>query len=85
MQKRRFSMKYLIPLILVVLLIRYLLRNKKRKVTPVKKLEPEVLKRDPVCGAYVTQQRELSLRAEDGMVYFCSKGCMEKFRERTPS
>ena len=74
-------MKYLIPLILVILLIRYLLRNKKRKATPVMKPEPEVLKQDPVCGAYVAQQRDLSLRTEDGVVYFCSKGCMEKFRE----
>lgn len=78
-------MKYVIPLIVVVLLIRYLLRSRKRKVNPVKKLEPEVLKRDPVCGAYVAQRQELSLRAEDGMVYFCSKGCMDKFRERTLS
>ena len=78
-------MKYVIPLILVILLIRYLLRNKKRKVTPVMKQEPEVLKRDPVCGAYVAQQRELSLRTQEGMIYFCSKGCMEKFRERSPS
>ena len=77
-------MKYVIPLILVILVIRYLL--KKKKVRPVvERPEAEVLKQDPVCGAYVAQQRELSLRAEDGMVYFCSKGCMEKFRERTLS
>jgi YHS domain-containing protein len=74
-------MKYLVPLILVILLIRYLLRSKKKKVTPVMKPEPEVLKQDPVCGAYVSQQRELSLRTENGVAYFCSKACMEKFKE----
>jgi YHS domain-containing protein len=74
-------MKYLIPLILVILLIRYLFKNRRRKPTPAMKPEPEVLKRDPVCGAYVSQRRDLSLRAEGEMVYFCSKGCMEKFRE----
>jgi YHS domain-containing protein len=74
-------MKYLIPLILVILLIRYILKNKKKKPIPVTKPEPEVLKQDPVCGAYVSQQLDFSLRTEDGMVYFCSKGCMEKFKE----
>ena len=74
-------MKYLIPLILVILLIRHLLKNKKKRMTPVMKPEPEVLKQDPVCGVYVSQQRDLSLRTEDGVKYFCSKGCMEKFKE----
>ncbi|MGD0237844.1 MAG: TRASH domain protein [Syntrophorhabdales bacterium] len=74
-------MKYLIPLILVILLIRYLLKNKKKKVAPVIKPEPEVLLQDPVCGAYVSQRRDLSLRTEDGVRYFCSKACMEKFKE----
>jgi YHS domain-containing protein len=74
-------MKYLIPLILVILLIRHLLRKKKRKQPPAIKQEPEVLKQDPVCGAYVSQQRDFSLRTEDGTVYFCSEGCMEKFKE----
>ena len=73
-------MKYLIPLILVIFLIRYLLKNKK-KVTPVMKQEPEVLKQDPICGAYVSCQRDLSVRTEDGVEYFCSKTCMEKFKE----
>jgi YHS domain-containing protein len=81
MERGRFIMKYLIPLILVILLIRHLLKKKKRKPTPAMKPEPEELKQDPVCGGYVAQQRDLSLRTEDGMVYFCSKGCMEKFRE----
>ena len=74
-------MRYLIPLVLVILLIRYLFKNKKRKTTPAMKREPEELKQDPVCGAYVAQRRDLSLRTEDRMVYFCSKGCMEKFKE----
>ena len=45
------------------------------------KPEPEVLKLDPVCGAYVSQRRELSLPTEEGVKYFCSKACMEKFKE----
>jgi len=72
-------MKYLLPLILAILVIRYLLR--KKKATSVVKPKPEVLKQDPVCGAYVSQQRDLSLRTENGVIYFCSKACMEKFSE----
>jgi len=74
-------MKYLIPLILVILLVRYLFKSKKKKVVPTRKPEPEVLKQDPVCGAYVSQQRELSLRTGDGVKYFCSNACMQKFKE----
>jgi YHS domain-containing protein len=74
-------MKYLIPLIIIIFLVRYLLKNKKSKSIPTSKAQPEVLKQDPVCGVYVAQQRELSLNTEDGIKYFCSKVCMEKFRE----
>ena len=73
-------MKYLIPLILAILIIRHLI--KKRKAGPaVARPEVEVLKQDPVCGAYVRAQQDMSLRTEGGPVYFCSKACMEKFRE----
>ena len=73
-------MKYLIPLIVIILLIRYLVKKRNTPV-PRSKVQPEVLKQDPVCGAYVPQQQELSLRTQDGPKYFCSKACMEKFRE----
>ena len=81
MERGRFGMKYVIPLILLILLIRYLFKNKTRKPTRAMGPEPEVLKQDPVCGAYVAQHRDLSLSTEDGVVYFCSRACMEKFRE----
>ncbi len=74
-------MKYLIPLIVIILLVRYFLRKMKRRPTPFANMQPEVLKQDPVCGVYVAQQRELSLNTEDGIKYFCSTVCMEKFRE----
>lgn len=73
-------MKYLIPLILIILVIRYLLRKKKK--TPVgERPAAEVLKQDPVCGAYVRAQRDLSFKSEGVVVYFCSEACMEKFRK----
>ena len=73
-------MKYLIPLILAILIIRYLIKKKKAR-SAVARPEVEVLKQDPVCGAYVRAQQDLSLRSEGGIVYFCSKACMERFRE----
>jgi YHS domain-containing protein len=76
-------MKYLIVLILVALVIRYLF--KKIKAPQVTKPTAEVLRQDPVCGAYVPEQREFSLRTGGGRVYFCSRECMNKFKENTPS
>ncbi len=73
-------MKYIIPLILIILLIRYLLKEKKKKSMPGNRAQPEVLKQDPVCGAYVSQHQDLSIRTEEGLKYFCSRECMEKFR-----
>ena len=73
-------MKYLIPLIVIILLVRYFLKNMKRKPIPSAKTQPEVLKQDPVCGSYVAQRQELSLSTEEGVKYFCSRVCMEKFR-----
>ena len=76
-------MKYLVVLILVGLVIRYLF--KKIKAPQVIKPAAEVLRQDPVCGAYVPEQPEFSLRTGSGRVYFCSKECMNKFREGNPS
>jgi len=76
-------MKYLVVLILVGLVIRYLF--KKIKAPQVIKPATEVLRQDPVCGAYVPEQPEFSLRTGSGRVYFCSKECMNKFKEGNPS
>jgi len=76
-------MKYLIPLIIIMLLVKYLLKkNKSFRATPASKPRPEVLKQDPICGIYVPQRQELSLRTPEGINYFCSMACMEKFKER---
>ncbi|HVN22727.1 MAG TPA: hypothetical protein VMT71_02060 [Syntrophorhabdales bacterium] len=75
-------MKYLIPIIIIILLVRYLIKkNKNLKAAPMSKPQSEVLKQDPICGAYVAQRQELSLRTSEGINYFCSIACMEKFKE----
>ena len=77
-------MKYLIVLILVALVVRYLFK-KINKAPQVTKPAGELLRQDPVCGAYVPEEREFSLRTGGGRVYFCSRECMNKFKEHTPS
>jgi YHS domain-containing protein len=76
-------MKYLVVVLLVALVIRYLF--KKIKAPRVTIPSAEVLRQDPVCGAYVQERKEFSLSTGSGRVYFCSKECMNKFKENTPS
>jgi len=38
------------------------------------------LKKDPVCGTYVSTAASLSRKVGGEMVYFCSADCREKFK-----
>lgn len=38
--------------------------------------------RDPVCGVYVSEEDAVVGRLEGERHYFCSMGCLEKFREQ---
>jgi YHS domain-containing protein len=40
------------------------------------------LKKDPVCGTYVSEHTSVKLSHRGQMVYFCSEGCMRKFHEQ---
>jgi len=42
----------------------------------------EVTHRDPVCGLYVSERDAVVGRLEGERHYFCSMGCLEKFREQ---
>ena len=37
------------------------------------------LKRDPVCGTYVSTSTSISKSVKGQVVYFCSKECRDKF------
>ena len=37
------------------------------------------LKRDPVCGTYVSTSTSISKTVKGQVVYFCSKECRDKF------
>ena len=38
------------------------------------------LKKDPVCGTYVSTATSLSQRVNGQLVYFCSPECRDKYR-----
>jgi YHS domain-containing protein len=39
--------------------------------------------RDPVCGTFVVPGRAVTLAERGQPVYFCSRGCRDKYRART--
>lgn len=72
-------MKYLILIALLLLAGRYFYKRLTRKTE--RQPRTEVLKQDPVCGAYVPEDQEFCLRSDGELHYFCSKECMSKFKE----
>jgi YHS domain-containing protein len=38
--------------------------------------------RDPVCGVYVSEEDAIIGKLEGQRHYFCSMGCLEKYREQ---
>jgi YHS domain-containing protein len=60
-------------------------------LTAGKKREPELrgassegvtTHRDPVCGMYVSEEDAVVGRLDGQRHYFCSMGCLEKYREQ---
>jgi len=42
---------------------------------------PDTLMQDPVCGTFVPRKEALKMVGEDGKEYFfCSEGCLKRFR-----
>jgi YHS domain-containing protein len=40
------------------------------------------LKRDPVCGTYVSTATSVKRSVDGEVVYFCSQACSEKYRPK---
>ena len=77
--------------LLVWLLLIYIGYRVILKLTSSKKQEPElrsassegvVTHRDPVCGMYVSEDDAVVGKLDNQRHYFCSMGCLEKFREQ---
>ena len=80
--------EFLLPL-LVFLLLRSLLRSLFAALRPASRpaahplQQPAqsggVLKKDPVCGTYVSTNTAVTRTVNGDLVYFCSPECAEKF------
>ena len=80
----------LLPL-LIFLLLRMLLRSivtgyrSSSRPSPEKRQPPPVhaggvLKKDPVCGTYVSADSSITRTINGEVVHFCSRECSEKYR-----
>ena len=87
---RAFFVEFVFPLLLF-LFIRSLLRNfmaSSRRASARRNEPPPappaastgVLKKDPVCGTYVSTATSVSRTVNGEVVYFCSKECRERYQ-----
>ena len=78
--------RILILAVLFYILYRILFGGRK-KGTTIHHAAPEIpvqdtLAEDPVCHTYVPQSQSLSVEQDGKTYYFCSKECLNKFREQ---
>jgi YHS domain-containing protein len=81
----RLIFRLFLLLLLFLFILRPLLRSLFAGMQSVSKPEARVpaggeLKKDPVCGTYVSTATSLSERVQGELVYFCSPECQAKFR-----
>jgi YHS domain-containing protein len=87
---RAFFVEFVFPLLLF-LFLRSVIRNVlqgfrgKAQPQPAARRAPTVtaggeLKKDPVCGTYVSTAVSLTRNVGGQVVYFCSKECRDKYR-----
>lgn len=53
-----------------------------REMPPIERVTGTETFQDPVCGVYLTADDAVVGRLEDKKIYFCSMGCLEKYREQ---
>jgi len=88
-------MRFLFRFVVVPLFLFWLLRGFLRSIfgglnTPVATNNPArpaprvspggELKKDPVCGTYVSEDTSVTKRVDGQTVYFCSAACRDKYR-----
>jgi YHS domain-containing protein len=86
---RTFLVEFLLPLLLF-LLVRNMLRGFFAGSPPRRAMQqpqaPPVpvggeLKKDPVCGTYVSAATALQEKVKGETLYFCSRECKERYRQ----
>jgi YHS domain-containing protein len=81
---RVFFEDFILPLLLF-LVVRSILGSlfKRARGNPVQSPSERTpsmeLKKDPVCGTYVSPATGVSRTVQGHMIYFCSKECRDKF------
>ena len=45
-----------------------------------KRQEPDVLVQDPVCQTFIPRQEALKAEKDGKVYFFCSEGCLKRFR-----
>jgi YHS domain-containing protein len=87
-------MRFLLRFVVLPLLVLWFLRNILRSILsgvnsqvaakparPVPTVSPGgELKKDPVCGVYVSADASVTQKIGGQTVYFCSPGCRDKYR-----
>jgi YHS domain-containing protein len=84
---RTLIVEFLLPLLLF-LLLRNMLRGFLSAGPPRSARQPQPppvspggeLKRDPVCGTYVSTATAVQERVKGEVVYFCSKECRDRYK-----
>ena len=46
--------------------------------------EPKVLVQDPICGTFIPRQEALKAQKDGQDYFFCSEGCLKRFRRSGP-
>ena len=89
---RYFILEIIVPVLIFTLLrsiLRSLFQSKRTVVRPEVNREtpaqPPVvaggeLKKDPVCGIYVSTGASVTSRVDGQLVHFCSTACRDKYR-----
>jgi YHS domain-containing protein len=90
---RYFILEILVPILIFTFLrsiLRSLFQSKRTVERPVMRndappSQPSVvsggeLKKDPVCGTYVSAGASVTTRVDGQLVHFCSTACRDKYR-----
>ncbi len=84
---RFFLLRIVLPLILFLILrsvLKSIFGSARSSVTEHPKSGPSVraggeLKKDPVCGTFVSPEASVTRNIHGELVYFCSKACRDKY------
>jgi YHS domain-containing protein len=85
---RFFIVRFLVPLI-ILLFARSILRSliaafhttqRRTGTVPPRNIPAAELKKDPVCGTYVSEATSLTRTVNGKIVHFCSEECRKKYQ-----